>query len=115
MLTSLKNNMNEELEMNDSMVCPKCGQTIENLIEERHSVIYYTVFPEGDVFGSQLNEYGDDLKEPEYFCPSCDASLAIGEDNAKALFTNPMNNPEHIELLNEKLRQDEQESLSQDL
>ncbi|NCD10489.1 MAG: hypothetical protein EOL98_13955 [Negativicutes bacterium] len=104
-----------EEEMNDSMICPHCNEMIENLIEERHSVIYYTVFPEGDAFGAQLNEYGDDLAEPQYFCPSCDKLLAVGEAEAKRLFTNPMNNPEHIELLNEKLKQDEQESLSQNV
>jgi uncharacterized protein YlaI len=115
MLTSLKNNMTEELKMNDSMVCPKCKATIDHLVEERFSQQYYHVFPEGDQFGANLVDTGDDFKDPQYYCPECDELLATMEENAKTLFTNPMNNPEHLKLLDEKLKQDEQESLSQNI
>ena len=106
--------MNEELEMNEEMLCPKCNAKINYLIETRFSEAYYHVYPAGDVFDATLQEYGDDFKEPEYHCPDCDTLLTTGEENAKLLFTNPMNNPEHIELLNEKLKQDEQDNLKQE-
>lgn len=104
----------EELKMNDECLCPKCNAKLDYLIETRFTEAYYKVYPAGDQFDASLQEYGDDIKDPEYHCPECDALLATGEDNAKTLFTNPMNNPEHIELLNEKLNQDEQDNLKQE-
>ena len=53
--------MNEELEMNEEMLCPKCNAKINYLVETRFSEAYYHVYPAGDVFDATLQEYGDDF------------------------------------------------------